>query len=310
MQDVRHGWRILFALGVIPSVLQLILMHWLPESPRVMILRGQEDLARETYKRIYSKATPEVIELKLRVAKLYVEATTQMQRGMTFWGRCKRLWTHKPYRRAIITVSGLQMFGQLTGFNTLLYYSGTLFGLFGFSNGAAAGLIPAGINALFVVCSQIDYTFRSRLTYVAHRYVDSGQGGTSSPCFNRTANHGHRYDLGNHLCILHDRSHRPFASGRGDIRQILGRFSHWSNRLLRCRIWYLLQSSRMVSIRILGSRDSSNGFSHRHHRRMDRQSHSIGGFPYPTGDPHTCRNIRFISRLHLKWIRLCLLLLP
>jgi SP family myo-inositol transporter-like MFS transporter 13 len=154
MQNVRHGWRILFALGVIPSVLQLILMHWLPESPRVMILRGQEDLARETYKRIYSKATPEVIELKLRVAKLYVEATTQMQRGMTFWGRCKRLWTHKPYRRAIITVSGLQMFGQLTGFNTLLYYSGTLFGLFGFSNGAAAGLIPAGINALFVVSRQ------------------------------------------------------------------------------------------------------------------------------------------------------------
>jgi len=151
MQDVRHGWRILFALGVIPSVLQLLLMHWLPESPRVMILRGQEDLARETYKRIYSKATPDIIDLKLRVAKMYVEATTQMQRGMTFWGRCKRLWTHKPYRRAIITVSGLQMFGQLTGFNTLLYYSGTLFGLFGFSNGAAAGLIPAGINALFVV---------------------------------------------------------------------------------------------------------------------------------------------------------------
>jgi SP family myo-inositol transporter-like MFS transporter 13 len=151
MQNVRHGWRILFALGVIPSVIQLVLMHWLPESPRVMILRGREDVARETYKRIYSKATPEVIELKLRVAKMYVEATTQMQRGMTFWGRCKRLWTHKPYRRAIITVSGLQMFGQLTGFNTLLYYSGTLFGLFGFSNGAAAGLIPAGINALFVV---------------------------------------------------------------------------------------------------------------------------------------------------------------
>jgi SP family myo-inositol transporter-like MFS transporter 13 len=41
-------------------------------------------------------------------------------------------------------------------FNTLLYYSGTLFGLFGFSNGAAAGLIPAGINALFVVSA---YTF-------------------------------------------------------------------------------------------------------------------------------------------------------
>lgn len=116
-----------------------------------MILRGDEDDARKTFRRIYKKATPEVIELKLRVARLYVEATTQMQRNLSFWNRTKKLWTHKPYRRALITVSGMQMFGMLSGFNSLLYYSGTLFGLFGFSNGAAAGLIPAGINALFVV---------------------------------------------------------------------------------------------------------------------------------------------------------------
>jgi len=42
-------------------------------------------------------------------------------------------------------------FGQLTGFNSLLYYSGTIFGLLGFKNGAAAGLIVSGLNALFVV---------------------------------------------------------------------------------------------------------------------------------------------------------------
>lgn len=96
-------------------MLQLVLMHWIPESPRVMIIRGDDDAARKTFQKIYRDASPEIIELKLRVAKNYVEATTQMQRGLTFWGRTKKVWTHKPYRRAIITVSGIQMFGQLTG---------------------------------------------------------------------------------------------------------------------------------------------------------------------------------------------------
>lgn len=124
MLNVRHGWRILFALGVIPSMLQLAVFHWLPESPVTMIIRGKDEVARETYKRVYRDATPEIIELKLRVARNYVEATTQLQRGLTWRQRIKKVWTHGPYRRAIITVSGLQMFTQLTGFNTLLYYSG------------------------------------------------------------------------------------------------------------------------------------------------------------------------------------------
>jgi SP family myo-inositol transporter-like MFS transporter 13 len=74
-----------------------------------------------------------------------------MQREYSLKERTKRFWTHKPYRRAIICVSGVQAFGQLTGFNTLLYYSGTIFGLLGLSNPAAASLIPAGGNALFLV---------------------------------------------------------------------------------------------------------------------------------------------------------------
>ncbi|WWC87425.1 uncharacterized protein L201_002314 [Kwoniella dendrophila CBS 6074] len=168
VQNTKHGWRILFALGVVPSIIQLSLMHFLPESPRVLILRGQEDKAAEVFAQIYKEATPEILDLKLSVARSYVAATTSMQKELTLWERSKRLWTHKPYRRAIITVSGLQVFSQLTGFNTLLYYSGTLFGLLGFSNPAAAGLIPSGINALmvFIGMSIVDRVGRRRLVLV------------------------------------------------------------------------------------------------------------------------------------------------
>ncbi|WVW79044.1 hypothetical protein I302_101007 [Kwoniella bestiolae CBS 10118] len=137
VQNTRHGWRILFALGVVPSMIQLSLMHYLPESPRVLLLRGKDDEAAAILSQIYVKATPEILDLKLSVARTYVEATTSMQRELTLVERAKRLWTHKPYRRAIIAVT-------------------------------AAGLIPSGINALmvFIGMSVVDKVGRRRLLLV------------------------------------------------------------------------------------------------------------------------------------------------
>lgn len=116
------AWRTLFALGVLPSLIQLGLMHWLPESPRVLVLRGQSDKARETLRVIYRGASEEVIAFKLQIVEQYVAATTELQRDFTFTQRVKMYWTNKAYRRAIIAVSGVQAFGQLTGYvryNTL-----------------------------------------------------------------------------------------------------------------------------------------------------------------------------------------------
>ncbi|KAL0242096.1 hypothetical protein I308_105724 [Cryptococcus tetragattii IND107] len=91
VQDMKNGWRLLFALGATPSLFQLILFHYLPESPRILILRGQTDRARHVFGRIYPKATPEMIHYKVRVAEEYVTATTALQSGTTYWQRTKTL---------------------------------------------------------------------------------------------------------------------------------------------------------------------------------------------------------------------------
>ncbi|OWT39588.1 MFS transporter, SP family, solute carrier family 2 (myo-inositol transporter), member 13 [Cryptococcus neoformans Bt1] len=151
VQNMHNGWRLLFALGAVPSLLQLLLFHYLPESPRILILKGDTEGARTVFQRIYPTATSEMIEYKFRVAHEYIAATTALQSGTTFWKRVKKVWKTGSYRRSIIAVSALQAAGQLTGFNTLLYYAGTLFGLLGLSNPALGGLIPAGTNAVFVL---------------------------------------------------------------------------------------------------------------------------------------------------------------
>ncbi|WWD01552.1 hypothetical protein V866_008497 [Kwoniella sp. B9012] len=155
MKNVNHNWRILFGLGVVPSLIQLCLMHKLPESPRVLILRGQDDKAREVLQQIYKYATPEIIELKLEVVRAHVEATTVLERTTTFMDRSKKLWTHKPYRRSILVVCMIQVFGQFTGYNTLLYYAGDLFGLVGLSNASLGGLIPSITNTFFLLVGMI-----------------------------------------------------------------------------------------------------------------------------------------------------------
>ncbi|OWZ74777.1 MFS transporter, SP family, solute carrier family 2 (myo-inositol transporter), member 13 [Cryptococcus neoformans var. grubii Br795] len=151
VQNMHGGWRLLFALGAVPSLIQLLLFHYLPESPRILIVKGDIDRARNVFQRIYPTATHEMVDYKLRVAQEYVAATTALQSGTTFWERVKKVWKTGSYRRSIIAVSVLQAAGQLCGFNTLLYYAGTLFGLLGLSNPALGGLIPAGTNAVFVL---------------------------------------------------------------------------------------------------------------------------------------------------------------
>lgn len=121
---VNHQWRILFALGVVPSLIQLGVMHWLPESPRVLILRGQDDKAAVVLRKMYKHASPEILDLKMKVIKAHVAATTVLETQMTFMGRLQKVWTVKAYRRSILCVCLIQVFGQFTGFNTLLYYAG------------------------------------------------------------------------------------------------------------------------------------------------------------------------------------------
>ncbi|KAL8293522.1 hypothetical protein RQP46_000223 [Phenoliferia psychrophenolica] len=137
------GWRALFALSIIPSVVQGGLI------PRYDLMNGREAEARKTLQMVYKGATDEMIDWKMKGMVETVALSKTFQERWPLRQRLSVIMRTGAYRRPTIVACGLMAFQQLCGFNSLLYYSATIFEAAGFSNGAAVGLIIAGTNFLF-----------------------------------------------------------------------------------------------------------------------------------------------------------------
>ncbi|KAK0199325.1 general substrate transporter [Desarmillaria ectypa] len=150
-EKVHGGWRWMVGLGAIPAGLQLLFLLFLPESPRIMLLRGDLLAAQKIMTKIYALAKPSDVELKVKVLQASVKRSVEITRSTTFMHRFTSMLTNPVYRRALIVGCGLQAFQQLCGFNTLMYYSATLFASIGFDQPTAVGLIVSGTNFIFTI---------------------------------------------------------------------------------------------------------------------------------------------------------------
>ncbi|KAG9079576.1 myo-inositol transporter [Ceratobasidium sp. UAMH 11750] len=152
------GWRWMVGLGAVPAALQLACLLFLPESPRILVRRGQLELAQKNMAKIYAHATAEQVANKVKVLRAAVQESIDIQNSTTLMQRLKSIIAVPVNRRALAVACGLQAFQQLCGFNTLMYYSATLFKSIGFDKPTAVGLIIAGTNFIF--------------TLVALKYID------------------------------------------------------------------------------------------------------------------------------------------
>ncbi|KAG8691641.1 myo-inositol transporter [Ceratobasidium sp. 423] len=152
------GWRWMVGLGAVPAALQLVMLPFLPESPRILVRSGKLEEAEKNMAKIYAHATPEQVAQKVKLLRASVQESIDIQNNTTFLERFRSILTVPVNRRALIVACGLQGFQQLCGFNTLVYYSATLFKSIGFDKPTAVGLIIAGTNFIF--------------TMVALKYID------------------------------------------------------------------------------------------------------------------------------------------
>uniref|UniRef100_A0A8P4KT44 Solute carrier family 2 member 13 n=1 Tax=Dicentrarchus labrax TaxID=13489 RepID=A0A8P4KT44_DICLA len=115
----RDGWRYMLGLSVLPALLQFIGFLFLPESPRWLIQRGLTQKARRVLSQIRGNQN---IDEEYDSVKNSIDEEDSGGDGPVIW----RMLTYPPTRRALLVGCGLQMFQQLSGINTVMYYSATI----------------------------------------------------------------------------------------------------------------------------------------------------------------------------------------
>ncbi|KIM82675.1 hypothetical protein PILCRDRAFT_819983 [Piloderma croceum F 1598] len=168
-ENMSGGWRWMVGLGSVPAGIQVIFLFFLPESPRILLLRGDDEAVHKIMTRIYAHATPEQVDLKVKVLRAAVQHSIDITNSTTFIQRFKSLLIIPINRRALIVCCGMQAFQQLCGFNTLMYYSATLFKEIGFNQPTAVGLIVSGTNFIFtlVALKYIDIVGRRKIMVIS-----------------------------------------------------------------------------------------------------------------------------------------------
>ncbi|XP_067093768.1 solute carrier family 2, facilitated glucose transporter member 3 [Osmerus mordax] len=139
-------WPLLLALTALPAVLQTILLHFCPESPRYLLISlNQEEEARKALVRLRGTEdiNEDIQEMKEEGMKMAMEKKVTIP----------ELFRSPAYRQPIIIAIMLQLSQQLSGINAVFYYSTGLFATAGVTQPIFATIGAGVINTLFTVVS-------------------------------------------------------------------------------------------------------------------------------------------------------------
>ncbi|CAN9264507.1 unnamed protein product [Alternaria alternata] len=170
-----HGWRWMVGLGALPAAIQFVMLFLLPETPRYLVKAGQIQQARKVLGRVYKtdENGTKLVNAVLRRVEKEIEEEEDAAGLRGTHDMAKSAWRAKMdriqdnfsqlvaiggNRRALIIACMLQAFQQLCGFNSLMYFSATIFRLVGFESPTLTSLSIAITNFLF--------------TLVAFHYID------------------------------------------------------------------------------------------------------------------------------------------
>lgn len=144
-----EGWRGTVAIGAIPAILLAILLMWCPESPRQLVAHGRLEQADQVLLRLYTTSTAEQRQQKISSIEMSIHEATETMARESLWVSFRRIFNTPATGRAVLTACIIMAISQLGGFNTLMYYSATLFALVGFSNATAVAITVSGTNFIF-----------------------------------------------------------------------------------------------------------------------------------------------------------------
>ncbi|MBL4674719.1 MAG: sugar porter family MFS transporter [Mucilaginibacter sp.] len=152
------SWRLMFLVGVIPAVILLIGMFFLPETPRWLISKGRWDDGKKVLQKVED---PDLLSITLADLEAEIKIENQQE---TRWSEVLKPWLRAPL---IITI-GIFFFQQFSGVNTIIYYAPIIFKMAGIVSNTGSilpAIIIGAVNVLacFVSVLLLDKVGRRRL---------------------------------------------------------------------------------------------------------------------------------------------------
>lgn len=149
-------WRGMLGCETIPDLLFLIVIFFIPESPRWLIVKGQDPRALTIMRRIYSseaEAEAGLAETKESIAgEVKTEWKALLEPGIL---------------KAVLVGSAIAILGQFMGVNAVLYYGPKIFSDAGFSDPLFSTVLVGVVNMLTTVIALliIDKVGRKQLVW-------------------------------------------------------------------------------------------------------------------------------------------------
>lgn len=155
---ISEVWRAMLGMAVLPAIFFFIIIFFIPESPRWLIVKGQEQKAGDILQKIYNSV---------------VEATNQLNETKSVLTSVdKSNWSmllQPGILKAVIIGVCIAILGQFMGVNAVLYYGPSIFEKAGLSGGDSLfyQVLVGLVNTLTTVLALIiiDRVGRKKLVY-------------------------------------------------------------------------------------------------------------------------------------------------
>jgi len=146
-----HSWRWMLGIQAVPSAVFLLILRFVPESPRWLITkRGKVEEAREIF-RMIDPLTADRIVAEIRKADQ--EEKSIIQNDPLFSTR---------YRTPVMLAMLFAMFNQFSGINAIIYYSPRIFEMTGLGKSSSL-LSTAGLGVINFIFTLLAMNFIDKI---------------------------------------------------------------------------------------------------------------------------------------------------
>jgi SP family xylose:H+ symportor-like MFS transporter len=140
MENITNGWRYMFWSELIPAILFLSLLFFVPKSPRWLLMKGKVDQAKNVLTKIHGE-------------KFGNQEFIEIEKSIRSDGNFEKvsIWS-KSFLSVIIIGTILSILQQFTGINAVLYYGADIFEQalgFGKEDILLQQILLASVNLLF-----------------------------------------------------------------------------------------------------------------------------------------------------------------